>query len=803
MTLTHFFKAAKYSVLCCFFCLVGTLDLAAQVRLDESGEVVRTDTLSLTFEVIDGNSNQFIQAFAIHNGKQVWCNDLGRVTLTCLPLESIEFSAEGFNSSWYWVDPMLLGKKNPVERIYLYNLSKQLEAITVAGYGSRRGNLSTPASVGVVRVAQRPGDGSSLQSAFNEVSGVSFDSRGYGGSARLNIRGSFYRAPTTIRNVKMYWKGIALTSADGQAPIELIDANTVSSASILKGPGSGVWGNGTGGVIVFEPLGAYSNMGKLSHEVGEFGYRKSLIQAAVKGKSSNFSVSQIFQQTNGYRLQEANKKQQTLLEFNASTKRWKHYAMAMLYDGSWQLPGSLSQAQVTQDPRQANAFSVANNAHVERNRKMIGYSGEYLTKQLIRLELSGNVFVTDKINPYGTSASASGFKDESAKGQGQRVVASRSFYSKDDATVPIKFKAAVGEEVQWEAFQLNEFGLLNGASDGNAKYNFHVDYTTSNFFYQMEAEVKNRWFVSASAGMNNIQSHITGTSKDALMNWNTVDARTNASPNARLYPNVGLSYNLLKSTKWGSWYAFANYSTGSSAPTIFEQYDYANQTLNTHLQNEFARNTEVGIKGTPKNAYFEINAYDQLVIGAIIPGSVLYNGYYATYSNAGKLVQRGVEYLVRTTVQAQRWRWEGWSSGSWTNYTVEGSTTSGRMPGMPLATCSQGMKFVFLNSISATVSNTWTDKTPLNSSLTSWAPARNVMNAEIGYSHWFTRVTEGGDFMVKTIKMLGDISAHVGVNNALNTVYTTYYQLNAAGDKFFNPMARRNFYAGISLRYFL
>jgi len=791
-------------VLCCFFCLVGTLELEAQIRVDESSTELAADTLELTFEVVDINSIPVLQAFAIQNGKKIRCNDMGRITLTCRVTESFDFGAEGFQNGGFWVPRDFVGKKNGVQVVYLYPMAKQLEAITVAGYGSNRGNLSTPASVGIARIAQRSGDGSSIQSAFNDISGVSFDSRGYGGSARLNIRGSFYRAPTTIRNVKMYWKGIAMTSADGQAPIELIDANTVNTASVLKGPGSGVWGNGTGGVVIFEPLTYYRTVtGKFNQEVGEFGYRKSVFQVGVKGKTAGFSVSHIIQQTNGYRLQEANQKQQTVLEFNASTKRWKHYAMAMLYDGSWQLPGSLSQSQVQQDPRQANAYSLANNAHVERNRKMIGYSGEYLTKQQIKIEWSGNVFLTDKINPYGTSASASGYKDESANGQGQRAVVSRTFYSKDDANWPVKFKVAVGEEVQWEAFQLSEWGLLNGASDGNLKYQFHVDYTTSNFFYQMEAEVKSKWFVSTSVGMNNTQSHITGSSKDALQIWSDVNARTNANPNARLYPNVGLSYQLWKSEKLGNWYAFANYSTGSSAPTIFEQYDYSNQSLNTNLRNEFARNTELGVKGSPKNSYIEINAYDQVVTGAIVPGNVLYNGYYVTYSNAGKLVQRGLEFMARTKVEARKWNWEGWTSGSWTNYTLEGQSGTGRMPGMPLATCTQGMRLSELKGFSVQVSNTWTDKTSLNSTQSAWAPARHVLAGGVGYNHSFVKITEGGDFMVKTIKLKGAIDVNVGVNNALNTVHTTYYQLNAAAGKYFNPMARRNFYAGISLRYFL
>ena len=330
-------------------------------------------------------------------------------------------------------------QKNEVLRLDMSPISKQMEALTVVGYNNKRSNLTTPASLGLVKVNAHYGDGSSLQNAFNSVSGVSYDSRGYGGSTRLNIRGSFFRAPTTIRNVKMYWKGIALTSADGQSPLEIVDPSNVANANILKGPGSGVWGNGTGGVVLFTPYALNQSVyAKAQYEHGEFGYNKTVYQAGASKNGFSLMVSQVNQETEGYRNQEANKKEQTLLEFSANTKRWKHYVMAMRYKGYWELPGAISAAQIAVDPRQANAFSVANNAHVDRTRDMFGYSGEYLSKKNFLLELSANLFQTEKINPYGTSAASSGYKDEQAKGNGERAVLSKSFDLNKNGKFPIR-----------------------------------------------------------------------------------------------------------------------------------------------------------------------------------------------------------------------------------------------------------------------------------------------------------------------------------------------------------------------------
>jgi|GEM_PF-732374 len=797
-------KTAKWISLCCFF-LVSNV-LFAQIVQKNIGYEVLEDSAFVTIEVYDSYTGYPIQATAQVGTQTFQCNELGRVSVYCKIRKCVDFVAEGYYDRGYCLSNDEVFKKNEVIRLDMSPISKQMEALTVVGYNNKRSNLTTPASIGLVKVNAHYGDGSSLQNAFNSVSGVSYDSRGYGGSTRLNIRGSFFRAPTTIRNVKMYWKGIALTSADGQSPLEIVDPSNVANANILKGPGSGVWGNGTGGVVLFTPFSLNQSVfAKAQFEHGEFGYNKTVYQAGASKNGFSLMVSQVNQETKGYRNQEANKKEQTLLEFSANTKRWKHYLMAMRYKGYWELPGAISAAQIAVDPRQANAFSVANNAHVDRTRDMLGYSGEYLSKKNFLLELSANLFQTEKINPYGTSVVSSGYKDENAKGNGERAVLSKSFDLNKNGKFPVKLKSSLGQEFQFENFQLNEFGLLNGESNGVSKYNFNVDYITSNFFYQVEAEVAKRLFATASVGWNNTQAGITGTSRDAADQLVLVEAYTNANPQARLYPNVGISYSLKKSEKSGSWNIFGNYSTGSSAPTIFEQYDYSNQYLNENLKNEFARNVEVGVKGAGKMWFVEMSIYNQQITDAIVPKAGLYNGYYATYINTGKLVQQGLEVSARKAWEFERSTLEAWTSGSWTNYQLEGESGTGRMPGMPMAQCNGGVNFKIDKGFGIGATNQWTDKAPLNSAHTDWSAARNVLNSELTYGHSFVKRDEvAGDYdLIQRIRSIGSLNINAGVNNVLNTTYTTFYQLNASYGKFFNPMARRNFYSGITLRFFL
>ena len=797
-------KTAKWVSLCCFF-LVSNELVAQIVPRSEPVEVLE-DSVLVTIEVYDSSTGYPILAIGKKGSQNFRCNELGRVSIYCRSKQSIYFIAEGFGDRAFFLESIAEVNKNEVFRLDMYPISKQMEALTVIGYNNKRSNLSTPASIGLVNVNAHYGDGSSLQNAFNSVSGVSYDSRGYGGSTRLNIRGSFFRAPTTIRNVKMYWKGIALTSADGQSPLEIVDPSNVANANILKGPGSGVWGNGTGGVVLFTPFSLNQSVyAKAQYEHGEFGYNKSVFQAGVSKNGFSLMVSQINQETNGYRDQEANKKEQTLIEFSANTKRWKHYVMAMRYKGYWELPGAISAAQIAVNPRQANAFSMANNAHVDRSRDMVGYSGEFISKKNFLLELSANLFQTEKINPYGVVPKSSGYKDENARGNGERAVLSKAFNLNEHGNFPIKLKASIGEEFQFESFQLNEFGLLNGLSNDTSKYNFNVDYITSNYFYQVEAEVAKRFFATASVGLNNTRSKIDGEARDSLNQLAAIDTLTNSNVAGRFYPNFGISFAISKNEKKGNWFIFANCISGSSAPSIQEQYDYETRTWSNFLQNEFARNIELGIKGSSKLWFVELNIYNQQIKNAIAPAKDLVNGYYATYINAGKLVQQGVEFTGSGTVEIERVRLYGWVSGSWTNYELLDESGSGRMPGMPLAQCNGGLNLTGFYGFGWSVTNQWTDKAPLNSNQADWSAARNVLNSELSYGHAFIRRDEvAGDYdLVTRVRSLGSININAGANNVLNTNYTTFYQLNGGGGRFFNPMARRNFYSGITLRIFL
>jgi iron complex outermembrane receptor protein len=190
--------------------------------------------------------------------------------------------------------------------------SSQISIIKIEAEAIRRIPVFTSGSVGVVLERQLKGnDQTSLQNALNTVPGVTMESRGYGGSQRINVRGSFLRSPFAVRNIKLYVEGIPMSSPDGTTPLEVIDAFDITGIEVVKGPNGSYTGSGTSGVIYMR-LAKANPKHKVSFKnstlFGSYGIKREATAIGFNTKKWNTRVSHIFQENKGYRDQEFNRK---------------------------------------------------------------------------------------------------------------------------------------------------------------------------------------------------------------------------------------------------------------------------------------------------------------------------------------------------------------------------------------------------------------------------------------------------------------------------------------------------------------
>src|SRR5205085_4010473 len=62
--------------------------------------------------------------------------------------------------------------------------------------------------------------------------------------------GSTLRSPFGVRNVKIYWNDLPLTDPGGNTYLNQLTFYNFYSVEIIKGPGSSLYGSGSGGAIL-------------------------------------------------------------------------------------------------------------------------------------------------------------------------------------------------------------------------------------------------------------------------------------------------------------------------------------------------------------------------------------------------------------------------------------------------------------------------------------------------------------------------------------------------------------------------
>ncbi len=98
----------------------------------------------------------------------------------------------------------------------------------------------------------RGNPGAYLEEALRALPGVQIQNRyNLASGERLAIRGFGSRAQFGIRGVRVLVDGIPATLPDGQTALDHLDVASLERVELLRGPGSALYGNAAGGVLLF------------------------------------------------------------------------------------------------------------------------------------------------------------------------------------------------------------------------------------------------------------------------------------------------------------------------------------------------------------------------------------------------------------------------------------------------------------------------------------------------------------------------------------------------------------------------
>ncbi|TVP74919.1 MAG: TonB-dependent receptor [Gemmatimonadales bacterium] len=137
-----------------------------------------------------------------------------------------------------------LGPDGPIE----------LEGVTVRILRSPMRIDNAPFSVSSLtdEIRLRGRSDSSIEEALQGLPGVQVQNRFNDAvGERISIRGFGGRSPFGARGVRILVDGIPATMPDGQATLDHLDLGSLGAVEALRGPGSALYGNASGGVLDF------------------------------------------------------------------------------------------------------------------------------------------------------------------------------------------------------------------------------------------------------------------------------------------------------------------------------------------------------------------------------------------------------------------------------------------------------------------------------------------------------------------------------------------------------------------------
>ena len=185
----------------------------------------------------------------------------------------------------------------------------ELNEVVVRVFEQKKSTFSSPDAIAILNAQDLTRtNNTSFVTSLNMQAGVRMEERSPG-SYRMAIRGSALRAPFGVRNVKVYWNQMPLTDAGNNTYLALIDPDFFNELTIIKGPSGGLYGAGTGGVMLFNTPSAT---------------QKKIVHQQVANSLGGYKQSWDLQ-TNGHRIYASYWNQEGYRKQSDINKQWISY----------------------------------------------------------------------------------------------------------------------------------------------------------------------------------------------------------------------------------------------------------------------------------------------------------------------------------------------------------------------------------------------------------------------------------------------------------------------------------------------
>lgn len=652
-----------------------------------------------------------------------------------------------------------------------------LEEVVVRAYESNRRLRDIPAAVNYIgRSTLGRFNPVSVVQAVNTTPGVRMEERSPG-SYRFNIRGSSLRSPFGVRNVKIYYNDLPFTDPGGQSYLNQLGYYNFHSLEIIKGPGSSLYGAGTGGVLLVEGLSENEAPGWMTeYSAGSYGLYNIYGGVTTGSEKLVSRVGYQHQESNGFRAQSALSRDVLGWSGHFRMNEKRSLKATFLYGNLfYETPGALTRTEYGSNPRAARpgtgAFPGAEAARASIWQKTFMAGASY-TQALAP-------WLQNKTALYGMftelrNAAIQNYERSSLPHMGGRTLFK--------ASLPFAHSLLsldAGGELQ-EGYISVGIHKNNGGRADTLRTSDEIRNRQAFLFTQASFDHKD-WTVTAGASLNFLKVRFERFVPATL-------GLQRRRFNNQLAPRVALLRKLNRIN------LYASVSRGFSPPTTAELLPTGG-AINLDLNAEEGTNYDIGMKGNViKNLYLDINAFYFRLSNTIVQRRTAGGGDY--YINAGKTRQKGVEtflsYPLGTTSPfwetSQLWLSHTWHHFEYRDFKQQNNDYSGNeLPGVAPHTLSTGYDFLMRRGLLGTVNYYYSDKLPLTDANSVYADAYHLLGLKLGYQKWVRNKVR--------------VKVFAGVDNLLDEDYSLGNDVNGFGGRYFNAAPGRNYYAAVVLQY--
>lgn len=602
------------------------------------------------------------------------------------------------------------------------------------------------------------------ESLLSGIPGVFVSNRdNYSLGERLSVRGSGWRSSFGVRGVQVLVDGLPLTSPDGQTILELVDPNLVRNVQVIRGPSALFWGNGSGGTIYFstESLPGDPTF-SLRSSLGSYGIKQTdaVLRTNLRSDQLTFSFSDF--KTDGYRdFSKAH-----IIRSSVNYKTRLSPSSTLSYIGMGILapdiknPGSLNLSQYEENPRQANAQFITQNAGKSYHHLVHGLKFEQ-TIEKSRFESILFNTVRSLENPITPSII-----------EIERIAfGNRNSYQQKFEQFDFSLSAD---------FAYQQDHRKNWRNQQGKKSNLTVD--------QIEQV--------GSSGLAVVLNYSTGPwgfftgIRGDLLYFKADDQVESASDASgdrwmsAITPQLGFTYSFDNQT------IFGGLTSSFESPTTTELANRPDLSrgFNQELDPEKSIGVEVGMRGYLQKIRltYDLAIYSMQVTNRLSSYQTAAGGDRNFFENSGKTNHQGLEVSVRWDLFNDTKLNLAFTHSDFA-FGDDDPNNGKSLPGIPKNVLNTSINHHF-GKINNRLEMKYQDKMFANNANTASSDGYMILSYHLSHTG-----------IVLNKKSGLEIKPYVTVRNILDVNYISSVSINAFGSRFFEPAMPRNFIAGVAV----